>query len=89
MDLQHAPSRAELKLPGVTTKVHIPGESGSGGTDQLLTGPPLWRRANEVGHSPLASSGLVLLNRGTKLGLFRTREDLEVFGVEVEAELKI
>lgn len=39
--------------------------------------------------SPLAPSGLVLLDRVAKLALLGTGEDLEVLGVKVEAQLKI
>lgn len=50
--------------------------------DLLLRPVPDW----SVGHSPLATSNLVLLDRGTKAGLCRTSKDPEVLGVEVEAQ---
>lgn len=43
----------------------------------------------ELGLSPLVSSSLVLLDGVTELAFFGTGEDLEVLGVEVEAEPKI
>ena len=43
----------------------------------------------ELGSSPLAPSGLVLLDRVSKLVFFGAGEDLEVLRVKVEAELKI
>ncbi len=44
---------------------------------------------SELVFSPLTSSCLMLLDCVAKLVFFRTSEDLEVLGVEVEAELKI
>lgn len=46
-------------------------------------------RPVQLGHSPLAPAGLVLLDRVAKLALLGAGEDLEVLGVKVEAQMKI
>lgn len=46
-------------------------------------------RPLQLGHSPRAPAGLVLLDRVAKLALLGAGEDLEVLGVKVEAEMKI
>lgn len=44
---------------------------------------------SETRVSPLASSCLMLLDCVSKLSLFRTREDLKVLHVKVEAQVNI
>lgn len=46
-------------------------------------------RPVQLGHSPLAPTGLVLLDSVAELALLGTGEDLEVLGVKVEAQLEI